>query len=310
MEIQHSIQYAAQRAGITPHVIRAWEKRYGAVSPERTNSNRRLYSTGEIERLRLLGILTKQGHRISDIVHHPTPTLIQLVSQLEPGADTVPRTPSAFSSEQAITAAVEATHRLDANALGDILNRSALALGQRGLLERLISPLARRIGNLWAEGTMSAAHEHFVSNILKVFLLSGSRAYAGEGNSPTMIVTTPVGQLHELGAAMIAAYARDLGWRVLYLGPSLPATDIAHVASENSAKAVILSIVYPADDPKLARELKTLRELLPPKITLMAGGESANAYADQLMGTEIIVTNDLDEFSRHLKRLRQSVSAN
>ena len=156
---------------------------------------------------------------------------------------------------------------------------------------------------------MSAAHEHFASNILKEFLLSGSRAYSACSNAPSMVVTTPIGQLHELGAAMIAAYARDLGWQVLYLGPSLPAADIAHVASENSAKAVILSIVHPADDPGLASELKTLRKLLPKKTAIIAGGESANAYADLLDGAEIIVTNDLDEFSGHLKRLRQSVSA-
>lgn len=310
MEVQHSIQYAAQRAGITPHVIRAWEKRYHAVSPDRTTSNRRLYSMSEVERLRLLGILTNHGHRISDIAQHPTETLIELTSALSHETTFTAKTPSTYSAKKTIAEAVEAVRQLDADALGEILNRSALALGQRGILERLISPLARRIGDLWVEGTMSAAHEHFASNILKVFLLSGSRTYSGSSKAPSMIVTTPVGQLHELGAAMIAAYARDLGWRVLYLGPSLPAADIAHVASENSAKAVVLSIVHPADDPGLASELKTLRQLLPAQTAIFAGGESANAYADLLDGAEIIVTNDLDEFSNHLKKLRQHVSAN
>ena len=308
MEVQHSIQYTALRAGITSHVIRAWEKRYHAVSPERTITNHRLYSTDEVERLRLLGILTKHGHRISDIAQHPTPTLMQLASALGLDIARTDQTSLSFSTETAIEESLEAVRQLDADALGEILNRSSLALGQRGILERLISPLARRIGDLWVQGTMSAAHEHFASNILKVFLLSGSRSYAAGSNAPTMIVTTPVGQLHELGAAMIAAYAQDLGWRVLYLGPSLPAADIAHVASENSAKAVSLSIVHPADDPRLANELKTLRKLLTPKIAIITGGESAHAYVDQLDNAEIIVTNDLDEFSGHLKRLRQSVS--
>ncbi len=310
MEVQHSIQYAAQRAGLTPHVIRAWEKRYHAVSPERTDTNRRLYSSDDVERLRLLGLLTNHGHRISDIAQHPTPTLIQLASSVSEDVALPANTSPIFSTEQAVDEALEAVHQLDADALGEVLNRSALALGQRGLLERLISPLARRIGDHWAKGTMSAAHEHFASNILKVFLLSGARTYnGGADSSPSMIVTTPIGQLHELGAAMVAAYARDLGWRVLYLGPSLPAADIAHVASENSAKAVILSIVHPADDPGLAGEIKALRKLLPSQISIIAGGESASAYADYLDDAEIILTNDLDEFSNHLKRLRQSVRA-
>lgn len=309
MEVQHSIQYAAQRAGITPHVIRAWEKRYHAVAPERTNTNRRLYSSDDVERLRLLGALTNHGHRISDIAQHPTQTLMQLASALGQDVASPANTQPLFSTERAIDEALEAVRQLDADALGEVLNRSALALGQRGILERLISPLARRIGDLWVDGTMSAAHEHFASNILKVFLLSGARTYGGSRNAPAMVITTPVGQLHELGAAMIAAYARDLGWRVLYLGPSLPAADIAHVASANSVKAVILSIVHPADDPRLASELKTLRKILPQQIAIIAGGESANAYVDQLDNAEIIVTNDLDEFSNHLKRLRGSVSA-
>lgn len=309
VKVQHSIQYAAQRAGITPHVIRAWEKRYHAVSPDRTTGNRRLYSIGEVERLRLLGILTNHGHRISDIAQHPTQTLIELTSALGQDVTLSARTPPVFTTETAVDEALEAVRQLDADALGEVLTRSALVLGQRGILERLISPLARRIGDHWLDGTMSAAHEHFASNILKVFLLSGSRTYSGNGYAPSMVVTTPVGQLHELGAAMVAAYARDLGWRVLYLGPSLPAADIAHVASENSAKAVILSIVRPADDPGLASELKTLRKLLPLQTAIIAGGESAHAYVDLLDGAEIIVTNDLDEFSGHLKSLRQSVSA-
>ena len=310
MEVQHSIKYAAQRAGITPHVIRAWEKRYHAVSPKRTNTNRRLYSSDDVERLRLLGILSNHGHRISDIAQHPTPTLIQLASSLSEDVTLTANNSPVFSTERAVDEALDAVRQLDADTLGEVLNRSALALGQRGILERLISPLTRRIGDLWVEGTMSAAHEHFASNILKVFLLSGARTYTGNSKAPAMIITTPVGQLHELGAAMIAAYARDLGWRVLYIGPSLPAADIAHVASANSAKAVILSIVHPAYDPGLAGELKTLRKLLPSHIAIIAGGESANAYADHLDGAEIVFTNDLYEFSNHLKRLRGSVSVN
>lgn len=307
MEIQHSIQYAAQQAGITPHVIRAWEKRYHAVSPIRTHSNRRLYSSVEIERLRLLAQLSNHGHRISDIARHPTETLVRLASKIGDVPNTTLSPQPEFSSESAISESLSAIRSLEANALIEILHQSARALGQRGILERVISPLARRIGDLWAEGELSAAHEHFASNILKIFLLNGARSYADNQRAPVMVVTTPNGQLHELGAALIAAYARDLGWRVIYLGPSLPAVDIAHVASTNAAKAVILSIVYPADDPELAGELSSLRTLLPTQTAMIAGGESANAYAGQLEEAGIIFTNNLDEFSNHLQGLRQGI---
>jgi MerR family transcriptional regulator, light-induced transcriptional regulator len=306
VDIQHPILIAAKRAGITQHLIRAWEKRYDAVSPDRTDTNRRLYSEDEIERLRLLGVLTKLGHRIGDIARQPTPALMHLAATDGSGTKSAADVTTESFTEKNLKEALDAIHRMDTDALEEILNRNVVALGQRGILEKLISPLTRRIGDMWIDGSLSAAHEHFASNILRMFLLNGPRAYAEGTNAPVMIVTTPVGQLHELGAAMVAAYARDLGWRVLYLGASLPAADIAHAAKVNRALAVILSIVHPTDDAALPGELKLLHKLLSKKTTLIVGGESAFAYAPLLDEPGIIVTNDLDEFSLHLARLRRN----
>jgi methanogenic corrinoid protein MtbC1 len=303
VDIQHPILIAAKRAGITQHLIRAWEKRYDAVSPDRTDTNRRLYSGDEIERLRLLGVLTKLGHRIGDIARQPTPALMHLAATDGRGKTSAATEPLNQSN---INAALDAIKNMDSEALEEILNRNTVALGQRGILEKLISPLTRRIGDMWIDGSLSAAHEHFATHILRMFLLKSTRAYAEGTNAPVMIVTTPVGQLHELGAAMVAAYARDLGWRVLYLGASLPAADIAHAAKVNRALAVILSIVHPTDDAALPGELKLLHKLLSKKTTLIVGGESAFAYAPLLDEPGIIVTNDLDEFSLHLARLRRN----
>lgn len=305
MDIQHSIVIAAKRAGISPHLVRAWEKRYNAVSPDRTDTNRRLYSEDEVERLRLLGVLTKQGYRIGDIARQATPALLQMVSTDDSTRTSSASTPPESLTQANLKAALDAIQQMDSEALEEILKRNTVAMGQRGTLERLISPLTRRIGDMWIEGSLSTAHEHFASNILRMFLLNGSRAYAEGTNAPVIIVTTPVGQLHELGAAMVAAFARDLGWRVLYLGASLPAADIAHVATINRAKAVALSIVHPADDAALPGELKLLRKLLPDDIAIFAGGESAVIYASQLDGSGIVITKDLDEFTRQLTGLRR-----
>lgn len=302
------ILIAAKRAGVTPHLIRAWEKRYHAVSPDRTHTNRRLYSEDEIERLRLLGVLTKSGHRIGDIARQSTSDLRQLAALETPTKALAHGGPNPGQTEAAIEDSLAAIQQMDTEALQAILKRALVALGQRGLLERVISPLTRRMGEQWRQGSLSAAHEHFASSILRGFLLDGARAFAEGMNAPVMIVTTPIGQLHELGAAMAAAYARDLGWRVLYLGPSLPAADVAHAAIANGARAVVMSIVFPPDDPRVPRELAQLRELLPAQTSIIVGGESARAYTSQIERDGVILTNDLDEFSVHLARLRQGVS--
>jgi len=77
---------------------------------------------------------------------------------------------------------------------------------------------------------------------------------------------------------MVAAAANDFGWRVVYLGPSLPASEIAGAAVRTKARAVALSLVYPADDPNLPAELETLRTCLPASIRLLVGGHAAPAY--------------------------------
>jgi methylmalonyl-CoA mutase cobalamin-binding domain/chain len=119
-----------------------------------------------------------------------------------------------------------------------------------------------------------------------------------------VIVTTPTRQLHELGAAIVAAAARDLGWRALYFGPNLPAADIANAAVANNARLVALSIVYPSDDPALASELAQLRRLLPKEIALVAGGVAAAANADALRAAGVQAMDDLEAFSRYLVQLR------
>lgn len=308
MDIQHSIQSAAKLAGVTAHVIRAWEKRYNAVSPDRTDTNRRLYSGDEIERLRLLGVLTRQGHRIGDIARQPTPALANLVAGLRQDAASRSDLTVDFLMEPALQDALAFIGRMDPAGLDGILRQGAVALGQRGVLGKLISPLARRLGERWADGTLSAAHEHFASSILREFLSRASPSYAESVHAPMLLVATPAGQLHELGAAMVAAYARDLGWRVRYLGPSLPAADIAHAAVAHSAHVVALSIVHPADDPGLPGELKYLRQLLPAKTTLIAGGQAALAYAKIMDTTGIVVTNTLDDLSACLTRDRETAS--
>jgi methylmalonyl-CoA mutase cobalamin-binding subunit len=96
------------------------------------------------------------------------------------------------------------------------------------------------------------------------------------------VVATPSGQLHELGAVIVASAARNLGWRVIYLGPSLPSAEIAGAALQNRARAVALSIVYPRDDPSLARELDSLKRYLDPEVKILVGGRAAGGYESTL----------------------------
>jgi methylmalonyl-CoA mutase cobalamin-binding subunit len=107
---------------------------------------------------------------------------------------------------------------------------------------------------------------------------------------------------------MVAAAANDLGWRVVYLGPSLPAGELAAAVAQNQARAVALSLVYPEDDPHLPVELENLRRYLPSPTAIIAGGRAAPAYATTLKAIGALQPRTLSEFYTCLERLRANAA--
>ncbi len=303
-EPNQGIKIVAQITGLTAHVIRIWEKRYAAVVPLRTGTNRRLYSEEQIERLKLLNEITKNGHSIANVANISTEKLRELSKNYRPvivqPRPQPPRPPSEFI-EECITAVTS----LDALALEDTLKQAMIALGAQGLLQRVIAPLIHTIGKLWSVGTLTAAHEHFASAIISIFLGHAARPFAGIANAPVIVVATPIGQIHELGALLVGAAAANLGWHVVYLGPNLTAAEIAGAARQKCARAVALSLVYPGDDPRIADELKWLHELLPPEIKIIVGGRAVPDYQEALEKIDAWQVKDLTQLSSTLNELRK-----
>lgn len=303
-EVQHSIKFAARKTGLSPHVIRVWEKRYEAVSPDRTDTNRRRYSDTEIERLTLLRAATLAGHSIGDVARLPTEKLREITANAP--APTIVARGEDLAVATMIADAVTTVLEHNTVKLEELLSRAAVHLGNHGLLERMIGPLAVRIGELWQNGTITAAHEHFASAVIRNFLIRHSKPYAMSGSTPTIVVATPAGQIHELGAVMAAAAANDLGWRVIYLGTSLPALEIAGAVIRNQARALALSIVFPADDPSLPGELETLRKNVPIGVKLIAGGRAAGGYANALDRYGFVRNSTIGDFYAVLEELRKN----
>ena len=306
MAASFSIQAVAERTGLTPHVIRAWERRYRAIEPERSAGKQRLYSEPEIERLLILSRAVRGGHSIGKIAALPTEELRAMVVNQAPAAraskSAMHDDPGApFRSE-----ALAAMMQFDGPALDATMRRALVALGNQGLLQLAIGPLAQEIGERWRDGLITAAHEHFFTASVKVFVGELTRQYSTPLNAPRIIVATPLDQLHELGAVMAAATAANLGWRAIYLGPSLPAHEIAGAALRNDAAAVALSIVYPEDDQRLAQELTDLARLLPPTTRILAGGRAARGYFETLVRLGALYADSIEEFGEQLDGLRRT----
>jgi methanogenic corrinoid protein MtbC1 len=247
----------------------------------------------------------RSGHGIGKIAALPMAELRALIAN-QPATARAAKGHSPDDPGSAFrAAALAAVAGFDGSALEDALRRALLALGNQGLLRLAIGPLAHEIGERWRAGELTAAHEHFFTASVKVFLTDLTRQFSTPLTAPRIIVGTPAGQLHELGAIMAAATAANLGWRAIYLGPSLPAHEIASAALRNEAAAVALSIVYPEDDPNLARELTDLARLLPASTRIMAGGRAARAYFDTLVRIGALYADSIEEFADQLDALRR-----
>ena len=302
----YPIRIAAKRSGLTPHVIRIWEKRYRAAEPTRTDTNRRLYSEEDVERLSLLRAAIGEGHRIGNIATLSAEELRRLLAtELAPAT----RGPRGLNHDNDVgcleAGCLEAIRRMDPAALDNVLGRALVLLGGQGLLQRLIGPLARKLGDLWLDGTLSAAHEHFASAAIRSFLANAIKPSSLTPSSPCLVAATPAGQLHELGAVMVAAAATNAGWRVVYLGASLPAAEIAGAVVQNRAQALALSLVYPMDDAGLVQELLDLARFLPAGVNILAGGRAARSYAEPLRKIGAVVSDDLGILLEALEAMRR-----
>lgn len=304
-ESEYPIQVAARLSGLSAYVIRIWEQRYRAVQPRRTETKRRLYSQRDVERLTLLRDATKGGYSIGQIAALPNEKLRRLIATSAPfagiargKADRI-ATPDKFIEEG--LAAVKA---LDLDALEEVFKHASMALGTLGLVQEVLGPMTQQLGDRWREGEHTAAHEHFASGAIRNLLANATKPYGSMKNAPALVVATPAGQVHEMGALLVGAIAANLGWKVTYLGASLPAAEIAGAAQQLHARAVALSVVYPEDDPEIAGELKRLRDMLPAEVHVIVGGRAVLSYRDTLRTMRALPVDSLADLGSVLDGLR------
>ncbi len=282
----HSVRVVARRTGLTPDLLRAWEKRYGAVQPTRTSGGQRNYSDADIERLRLLVSATEAGRQIGQVARLGNEELREMVAA---DARAAPVAAVPAEDEPAVSdylhRAIAAAERFDNTALESILRAAALRLPSDQMLDRVIGPLLLIIGTGWHDGRFPPAKGHLATTVVRRVLTWMTDYPTPHEDAPAIVVGTPAFQMHELGAMLAATAAVSNGWRVTYLGASLPAEELARAAKLANADTVALSIVHPIDDIRVDRELRELRAMLPAQTAMVVGGAGATAYADVL--TEI-----------------------
>ena len=312
----HPIRVAVRRTGLSAHVIRVWEKRYQAVVPTRSPTNRRLYTDEDIMRLWWLQQAVRAGRRIGGIARRSNEELVKLVNAQGfsmPAAHGPAAEPGEVGDEAepavCLERALETVIALNPVRLEEQLLRTSVRMSRRRLLEEVVHPLMERIGDLWHQGTLRIADEHMATAVVRSFVGDIMATCQAPPAAPQVLATTPEGQMHEIGALLASVVAAAEGWNPTYLGPNLPAEEIAGAAARKGARAVLLSIVHPEDDPRLGSELVKLRRLLGPEVLLLAGGRAAGGYSRFLEQASALTLNSLGELFDFLSLMNRGIPA-
>jgi MerR family transcriptional regulator, light-induced transcriptional regulator len=303
---RHPVRLVVNLTGLSPHVLRAWERRYGVVAPHRSQGGQRLYSDHDVERLRQLRQLTGRGHSISRIATLSLAELERLEQQVPPVPVVLPagkgQSPAAA---EVVGEALGAVGRFDAEELQAVLQRGAITLGGPVFLNEVVSPAVEAVGDGWSSGALSVAQEHMSTAVFRRVLEWQLGAYRLDGDMPRLVVATPPGEAHELGALMVAVSAVGEGWGITYLGPDLPVDELLAAAREIEAQAVALSTVYSPADEKLLAAVKATREGLPKSMPLMIGGAAAHRLRRAIQASGAIVLDSLPELRATLRELKR-----
>jgi DNA-binding transcriptional MerR regulator len=281
------LRTAARLTGLSPDLLRAWEKRYGVVVPMRTPGGTRRYTAADLERLKLVKAAVDAGHRISEVARFDDQTLRER-------ARTTSVTPAAPLEE-----IIETLHRLDAAEAQRLISLQLSALGPARFARDFAMPLVKEIGELWASERMGIASEHLATSVLGSMLGSALRPTTISLLGPVILFATPPGERHELGLQMAALTALGAGANPLYLGAELPVPDLLGAAAASGCAAVALGLVtLPSEDAEQA--LSEIRGGLPGAIQLWVGGYGAS-NVDLLDGVESMAS--LEELEQRIALL-------
>lgn len=307
---KYPIKVVSQMTGLSVHVIRAWEKRYNVVEPDRSDTNRRLYSEEEIEKLKLLNDAVHKGHNIGSIASFTISDLKNLLMKENfvenLSKESLVSSQSKKSVDEIIQESIVAIKEYDAQKLESILLNASSKLTQPVLLEELVVPLVYEVGELWHSGEIRVANEHLASSVVRSFLFNLLESYSVGESAPILVSATPRGQEHELGALIAGVVAASSGWKVIYLGSGLPAEEIGAVVSHLGAKVVTLSIIYPSDDPHLKKELIKLHQILPSEVSVVAGGRAVKGYYDVLDEIGALTVTNTRQLRLELEAIREN----
>jgi DNA-binding transcriptional MerR regulator len=255
----------ARRTGVATELLRAWERRYGLFTPERTGGGYRLYSEDDVQRVRRMRELLGTGLSAAEAAR-------QAGSEPPALAEVAPAAAAAAELHRAL-------EQLDDAAAHAAFDRLLADYSTRAVLGGVVLPLLHELGAGWERGEISVAQEHFASNLLRGRLLGLARGW-DRGSGRRAVLACPPGERHDLGLVIFGLSLRELGWRITFLGADTPPDTIVEIVERLEPEALVLAVTDPA---RLAGVADTVGRLRETATTVWVGGAGARALEGALV---------------------------
>ncbi|MEX1296202.1 MAG: MerR family transcriptional regulator [Candidatus Limnocylindrales bacterium] len=296
----YSIKQASIRSGVSVPLIRAWERRYGVVSPKRTASGYRLYDDQAIATLVRVRELTESGWTASEAsravlegevsVPAPRPTPASVITGEEMHAD----------ASGLIDRFVQAATAMDIATTGAALDEIFARGSFEAIVDDLLMPALSALGQAWSEGRVDVAAEHAASAAVHR-RLSALYEAAATIEDPLVVVGLPPGSRHELGALAFSVALRRRGVGVLYLGPDVPVASWVHVIEQNRARVAVMSVVQEVDRVSALEVAMALADIGGGPALAVGGGSADWAGAEE--AGMVVLPNRINEAAGVTARL-------
>lgn len=271
----------SRRVGVSEHVLRAWESRYGLLEPARSGGGFRLYSEDDERRVRRM-----QAHLADGLAAAQAARAV--LAQEQSGSIATHDAVVVAAAAQAglvesADALREALDELDEPAAQAVLDRLLTDFTVETVLRDVLLPYLYELGTRWEQGAVSVAQEHFASHVVRGRLTGLARGW-GNGRGPQAVLACPPGEQHDLALLVFGVVLNRRGWRIGYLGANTPMLDMMQVTSQTRPSLVVLAAISPERFAAVVPELIRLAEMAP----LVLAGTGATSELAQSVGARVL----------------------
>lgn len=304
----YTIKRAAELTGISVATLRAWERRYGVVSPKRSDGGYRLYGAEDVRALAIMNSLVNEGWSAREAAAETLRRLSSSDATSKDGrehAHAVPRRVaplrpgSRYQSEDA-EAFIRAAERLDSASASAVLD-ARFGLGTfEHVVDDWLMPTLKLVGEEWAHGRLTVAGEHLVSYAVQRRLAAAYEAASGRADGPTLLIGLPPGARHELGLLAFAVAARRAGFATVYVGADLPAEEWVRAIEARRAAGMVMAVPRHVDIAAARKIVETVNRSHP-EVVIGLGGSQQDDIAGGCVHLGHSITVAVGEMSRRLR---------